>query len=97
MEKIMSGLNDLVPRDELHWDSQTDTYSILSKEQTSDVIRACVRVGMEDERDIIKVIEEYERVRSGQMLFKRFLEGSIGIYEFEKDGSPVFEPVRSPR
>lgn len=92
---MSGGLNELVPRDELHWDSETNTYSILSKNETSEVIRACVRVGMTKEKEIIKVIEEYERVRSGQLLFRRFLSGSIGVYDFDEENCPIFEPVRN--
>lgn len=93
-KKPVSGLNDLVPKDDLHWDRETDTYRILSKEDTDEVIRACLRVGTTDQKDIVKVIEEYERVRAGLLLFRRFLEGSIGVYEFGEDGSPIFETIR---
>lgn len=94
---MSGGLNQLVPQDELHWDSDTNTYNILSKDETAKVIRACVRVGMTNEKEIIKVLEEYERVRSGELLFKRFLNGSIGVYDFDAEGSPIFEPVRESR
>lgn len=92
---MSGGLNDLVPKDELHWDRESNAYTILSKEETSNVIRACVRVGMTDEKKIIRVLEEYERVRAGELLFRRFLAGSIGVYGFDQQDCPVFEPVRS--
>jgi hypothetical protein len=93
-EPMSGGLNDLVPKDDLHWDCETNTYSILSKKDTSDVIEACVRLGMTKEKEIIKVLEEYERVKAGELLFKRFLSGGVGVYEFDEQDCPVFEPVR---
>lgn len=91
---MSGGLNQLVPRDDLHWDEETNTYNILSKKEVSEVVKACVLVGMQDEKAIIKVIEEYERVRSGELLFKRFLSGNIGVYDFDEEGCPIFEPLR---
>lgn len=91
---MSGGLNELVPKDELYWDRETNTYNVLSKDEMSEVIKSCVRVGMKTEADIIKVLEEYERVRAGELLFKRFLLGTIGVYEFAEDDSPIFEPLR---
>lgn len=91
---MSGGLNQLVPRDDLNWDGETNTYSILSKEEVAEVVKACVRVGMTGEKAIIKVIEEYERVKSGQLLFRRFFSGDIGVYDFDEGGCPIFEPLR---
>lgn len=89
------GLNELVPKDDLYWDRETNTYNVLSKDELSEVIKACLRVGMDSESDIIKVVEEYERVRAGDLLFRRFFLGRIGVYEFAEDNSPIFEPLRA--
>lgn len=91
----MSGLNELVPKDELNWDEETGAYTILSKSQRDNLIQACLRVGMKKPKDILKVIREYENVKSGELLFSGFLSGKLGIYEFSPDGNAVFEPVRS--
>jgi len=91
---MRKGLNDLVPVDDLHWDSETGTYAVISKEQAEEVVRACFMIGMEDPKDILKVIREYEVVNGGNLLFKQFLSGRIGINGFDESGSPVFEPIR---
>jgi len=90
----MSGLNDLVPKDELNWDEDTGAYTILSKSQMDSLIHACLRVGMKNPKDILKVIREYENIRSGELLFNGFLSGKLGVYEFSPEGNAVFEPIR---
>jgi hypothetical protein len=59
-----------------------------------EVIEACFRTGINDTKKILKVVKEYEKMKSGQLLFEQFLSGNIGIYDFEEDGSPVFESIR---
>lgn len=87
-------MNDLVPPDELHWDDESKSFGILSKSETEELIEACFRTGLKKSRDILKVVREYETVRSGQLLFKQFMSGGVGIYGFDEAGSPIFEPVR---
>ena len=87
-------MNGLVPPDQLHWNEDLNCYTIISKKETDDLIEACFRTGLRDAGDIVKVVKEYEKVRSGQLLFDQFLAGNIGVYEFEGDGSPVFETIR---
>jgi hypothetical protein len=87
-------MNGLVPPDQLHWNEDLNCYTIISQKETDDLIEACFRTGLRDAGDIARVVKEYEKVRSGQLLFDQFLAGNIGIYEFEGDGSPVFETTR---
>jgi hypothetical protein len=91
---MREGTNSLVPLDELHWDPMTKSYRILSTDEVDDLIKACMAAGMEDTKSIVKVIKEYERVRSGKLLFDQFLAGRIGICDFDKNGSPVFDSSR---
>lgn len=92
---MAGGLNELVPKDELNWDPDTNDYTILSKTQVDNVMQACLRVGMKRPKDILKVLNEYENIRAGELLFNGFLSGKLGVYEFSPDGSAVFEPIRS--
>jgi hypothetical protein len=88
-------MNDLVPADELHWDKESNSYGILSREQTDGLIEACLVAGVDNPSDIFKVIREYEMVRGGILLFEQFLSGRLGICGFDKLGSPIFEPKNS--
>jgi hypothetical protein len=88
-------MNDLVPADELHWDKESNSYGIISREQTDSLIQACLVAGVDNPSDIFKVIREYEMVRGGILLFDQFLSGRLGICGFDKLGSPVFEPKNS--
>lgn len=87
-------MNGLVPPDQLHWNEDVKSYTLLSKKETDDLIEACFRTGLKDIKDILKVVKEYENIRSGQLLFDQLLAGNIGIYDFDEDGSPVFESIR---
>jgi len=87
-------MNALVPLDQLHWNEDTKSFGVLSKSQTDEVIEACVRIGLREPGQISNVLSEYERVMSGQLLFGQFLSGNLGIYEFDEEGSPIFEAVR---
>ena len=49
-------MNQLVPVDELHWDESTKSFNVLSREQTEEVIEACLRLGMKKKSDILKVV-----------------------------------------
>jgi hypothetical protein len=88
-------MNGLVPPDQLHWSAELKCYTIISRREMDDLIEACFRTGMREASEIVKVVKEYERVRSGQLLFDQFLAGNIGVYEFEEDGSPIFEKIRN--
>lgn len=87
-------MNGLVPPDQLHWNEDVKSYTLLSKKETDSLIEACFRTGLKDVKDILKVVKEYEKIRSGQLLFDQFLAGNIGIYDFDEDGSPAFESIR---
>lgn len=87
-------MNGLVPPDQLYWNEDVNSYTLLSKKETDNLVEACFRTGLNAVQDILKVIKEYEKIRSGQLLFDQFLAGNIGIYEFDEDGSPVFESIR---
>lgn len=87
-------LNRLVPADEMHWDEDSNSYQVLSKLQIDNIIKACMSVGMEDPKNILKVVREYERVRCGELLFEQFFSGRIGICGFDEAGSPIFDPSK---
>lgn len=89
---MQKGLNELVPADELHWDADSGSYRILSKEQTDELIEACLVSGVDRPADISKVVKEYEMVRGGTLLFDQFLSGKVAVCGFNEAGSPVFEP-----
>lgn len=84
-------LNRLVPADEMHWDESSNSYQVLSQTQVDEIIRACMGVGMEDSKSILKVVREYEKVRCGELLFEQFFAGRIGICGFDDSGSPIFD------
>lgn len=86
--------DQLVPVDELHWDDSTKSFNVLSRDQTEQVVEACLRIGMNKKDDVLKVVKEYETVMAGVLLFKEFLGGRVGVYEFSDAGEPIFEPVR---
>lgn len=86
--------NPLVPPDQLNWDASSKTYKVLSSTELNSLIESCFRTGLHEFSDITKVVREYERVRSGHLLFEQFLSGKIGIYEFDDEGSPIFESLR---
>lgn len=92
---MMRELNELVPADDLHWDAEAKCFGIISKKETDAIVRACMRSGMEEPRDILKVVNEYEVIRAGNLLFNRFISGSISISGFDESGSPIFESKSS--
>lgn len=85
-------LNNLVPFDDLHWDSKSNSYQILSPSDLDNVVKACVGAGLEDAKDILRVVREYENTRCGELMFDQFFAGRIGICGFSEEGSPIFEP-----
>jgi len=89
MRRVM---NDLVPADELHWDKESNSYGIISREQTDGLIQACLVAGVDDPSDIFRVVREYEMIRGGVLIFEQFMSGRLGICGFDKLGSPIFEP-----
>jgi len=89
---MMPHLNDFVPMDDLNWNEASKSYRILSEEEQENVIRACVKSGIESPLDIAKVVREYETVRGGALIFKNFMAGRLGICGFDKSDSPIFEP-----
>lgn len=90
----MPRLTDIIPLDDLHWDSSSKSFQVLSETQVANIVEACYRIGMIDSYEIRKVIKEYEQVKCGNLFFKHFINGNLAIYEFHK-GIPQFEPVKN--
>lgn len=85
-------MNEMVPLDDLHWDRENKRFNILSPEDTKKVLKSCVRDGVDNPADILKVVNEYEVMRAGILIYERFFSGAVRVCGFEEDGSPVFEP-----
>ena len=91
---MRSELNNLVPFDNLHWDSESNSNQILSPSDLDNVIKACMNAGLEDSKDILKVVREYENTRCGELMFDQFFAGRISICAVSEEGSPIFESRR---
>lgn len=90
---MRSELNNFVPMDDLNWSEISGSYGILSDDEQQEVIKACVATGINNPKDIAKVLREYETVRGGVLLFKNFMQGRLGICGFDSSGSPIFESL----
>lgn len=88
---MRNGMNEMVPLDDLHWDRESKRFNILSPEDTKKVLRSCVRDGVDNPADILKVVNEYEVMRAGMLIYERFFSGAVRVCGFEDDGTPVFE------
>jgi hypothetical protein len=86
-------INKLIPADDLHWDSDSQRHVVLSQDQVDSLIKACFRFGLKD-REIKSIIEEYNLIKSGELLYRHFIKGNIGVYELDKNGKPIFESPR---
>ena len=53
-----------------------------------------MNAGLEDSKDILKVVREYENTRCGELMFDQFFAGRISICAFSEEGSPIFESRR---
>jgi hypothetical protein len=84
-------MNNFVPMDDLNWNDASKSYQILSSDDQNEIIKACLSFGIEDPKDIAKVVREYETVRGGLLIFKNFVAGRLGICGFDADDSPIFE------
>lgn len=93
---MRSDLNNFVPMDDLNWSEDSRSYAILSDEEQREIVKACVASGLNSPKDIAKVVKEYETVRAGVLIFKKFMEGRLGICGFDASDSPIFES-RDPR
>ena len=66
-------INKLIPADDLHWDSDSQRHVVLSQNQVDRLIKACFRFGLKD-REIKSIIEEYNLIKSGELLYRHFQE-----------------------
>jgi hypothetical protein len=57
-----------------------------------DIIASCVAQDIKELDDIFKVIQWCGSVRIGEILWKNFLSGSVGIVGFDGQGEPKFSP-----
>jgi hypothetical protein len=83
-------INNIIPADDLHWSDEDGKYVSLSRDEIDEVIASCLQHGMEDISDITKVINWCGNVRIGQILWKNFLSGSVGISGFDEHNEPRF-------
>ena len=90
MQKKNRLINELIPADDLFWDNESKKYTTVSKEEEEQLFKACLNCRLEEE-DAIKVFRCYEFFKTSAALFKQFLNGSVGIYSFTKNGNPLFE------
>lgn len=87
-------INNIIPADDLHWCDDEKRYVSLSAEEINEIILRCVDQGMNELKDIHRVIQWCGNVRVGQLLWKNFLLGSVNISGFDKDSEPRFTPNR---
>lgn len=85
-------INNLIPADDLYWCEEENQYGLLSMEEIDSLLQACTEQGMTEDNmgDIMKLIRWCETIRAGQLLWKNFVAGRIGVYKFDEDGEPVF-------
>jgi len=85
-------INNIIPADDLHWCEDEGRYVSLSREEVDDIIASCLHQGIEELAEIMKVINWCGNVRIGQILWKNFLTGSVGIAGFDEQNEPRFMP-----
>lgn len=85
-------INTLIPADDLHWCEEEGQYTLLSMGEIDDILKACAEQGMTEEHmeDVMKVVRWCENIRAGQLLWKNFVAGGIGIYDFDDQNEPIF-------
>jgi len=83
-------LNNIIPADDLFWDEIEKKYVALSKEETEDIILSCMRENFDNFEDIYKMINWCAKIRIGNILWKNFISGSIGINDFDTEEEPMF-------
>lgn len=84
-------INNIIPADDLHWDSTENRYVSLSEEETQDIIKACIEQGITELDKIFKIVSWCGTIRVGQLLWKNFLMGSVKISGIDGD-EPLFAP-----
>jgi hypothetical protein len=82
-------INNVVPADDLHWDSMENKYVSLSEEETKEIISACIEQGITELEDVFAMVSWCGTIRIGQILWKNFLSGSVKISGFD-NGEPLF-------
>lgn len=89
MKMYKNIINNVIPADDLHWDSLENKYVSLSEEETKEIISACIEQGITDLEEVYAMISWCGTIRIGQILWKNFLSGSVKINGFEGD-EPLF-------
>lgn len=87
-------INNIIPADDLHWDSTENKYVSLSEQEVQEVIGRCLEQGITDLDQVYKVIQWCGIIRVGQLLWKNFLLGSLEISGFDKMNEPIFKTSR---
>ena len=87
-------INNIIPADDLHWDEIENKYVSLSEKETQEIVAACISHGMKDVNDVFKVVHWCGSVRVGQILWRNFLQGSVGICGFDENNEPLFTPYK---
>ena len=85
-------LNKLIPADDLHWCEEEGQYILLTMDEIDDIMKACAEQGMTTDNadDVLKIIRWCESIRAGQLLWKNFVAGGIGVYGFDEKNEPIF-------
>jgi hypothetical protein len=83
-------LNNLIPADDLHWDTYEKKYVSLSDDETNEIVSACLKNGITELEDVTKVVNWCGSIRIGQILWKNFITGSVDICGFDDAGEPMF-------
>lgn len=87
-------LNNLIPADNLYWDDEEKRYVSLSKEQSYEIIEACVQHGINDLQDVCKVVSWCGNIRIAEILKQGFLAGNVEIVGFDENDEPLFKPSK---
>lgn len=85
-------LNNLIPADNLYWDEDENRYVSLSKEQSFEIINACIEQGMHDLEDVCKVVSWCGNIRIAEILKEGFISGRVKIVGFDENDEPCFKP-----
>jgi hypothetical protein len=85
-------VNGLIAADDLHWCEEEQKYILLTMEEVDGILQACADQGMNEDQieDVMKVVKWCESIRAGQLLWKNFVAGHIGIYGFDDKNEPMF-------
>lgn len=86
-------INNIIPADDLHWCEEEGKYVSLAREEVDEILASCLSRGIDDLKDIMKVVSWCGNIRVGQILWKNFLSGSVSITGFDGD-EPRFGPSK---